>query len=84
MYCVRFVPVYQSVDDLGDSRVLCALLNSFIPNLFTTEVLLNDRWTMNLVLRTMEKMFYIDTPLDSEDFVEVITHGLRAKPSVHL
>ena len=25
------------------SRVLCALINSFVPETFTTEVLLNDR-----------------------------------------
>ena len=33
----------QNLDDLVDSRVLCALVNSFVPNTFTTEVLLNDR-----------------------------------------
>ncbi|KAI0208353.1 hypothetical protein LSAT2_006967 [Lamellibrachia satsuma] len=63
----------MTVDDLADSRVLCALVNSFVPNTFTTEVLLNDRWTMNLVLRSTEKMFYMHSPFDSEDLLEADT-----------
>ncbi|CAL1541164.1 unnamed protein product [Lymnaea stagnalis] len=59
-----------SLDDLVDSRVLCALVNSFVPNTFTTDLLLNDRWTVNLVLRTAEKMLYADTPFSSEDLAE--------------
>lgn len=59
-----------SIDDLVDSRVLCALVNSFVPNTFTSDLLLNDRWTINLALKTAENMFYADTPFDSEDLVE--------------
>ncbi|GFO50623.1 ankyrin-3 [Plakobranchus ocellatus] len=59
-----------SLDDLVDSRVLCALVNSFVPNMFTSDLLLNDRWTINLALRSAEKMFYAETPFDSEDLVE--------------
>ncbi|XP_076450581.1 uncharacterized protein LOC143286742 [Babylonia areolata] len=59
-----------NIDDLVDSRVLCALVNSFVPNTFTTDLLLNDRWTINLALRSAEKMFYAETPFDSEDLVE--------------
>lgn len=33
----------QELTDIVDSRVLCVLVNSFIPNTFTAEVLLNDR-----------------------------------------
>jgi hypothetical protein len=29
------------------------------------------RWTINLALKTAEKMFYADTPFNSEDLVEV-------------
>ncbi|XP_060080381.1 uncharacterized protein LOC132559772 [Ylistrum balloti] len=60
----------HTIDDFVDSRVLCALVNSFVPNTFTTDLLLNDRWTINLALRTAEKMFYAETPFDSEDLVE--------------
>ncbi|KAK7491465.1 hypothetical protein BaRGS_00017294 [Batillaria attramentaria] len=59
-----------AIDDLVDSRVLCALVNSFVPNTFMTDLLLNDRWTINLALRSAEKMFYAETPFDSEDLVE--------------
>ncbi|CAG2255852.1 unnamed protein product [Mytilus edulis] len=58
------------VDDLVDSRVLCALVNSFVPNTFTSDLLLNDRWTINLALKAAERMFYADTPFNSEDLVE--------------
>nr|XP_054761378.1 uncharacterized protein LOC129267777 [Lytechinus pictus] len=60
----------EGLDDLVDSRVLCELVNSFIPGTFTTEVLLNDRWTINLALKTFEKMIRINTPIDSSDLLE--------------
>lgn len=59
-----------SLDDFVDSRVLCALVNSFVPNTFTADLLLNDRWTINLALKTAEKMFYAETPFDAEDLAE--------------
>ncbi|WAR01827.1 Y381-like protein [Mya arenaria] len=58
------------IDDFVDSRVLCALVNSFVPNTFTADLLLNDRWTIHLALKTAEKMFYAETPFDAEDLVE--------------
>eukprot|EP00057_Strongylocentrotus_purpuratus_P023809 XP_011678283.1 PREDICTED: uncharacterized protein LOC100890957 [Strongylocentrotus purpuratus] len=60
----------EGLDDLVDSRVLCELVNSFVPGTFTTEVLLNDRWTINLALKTFEKMIRISTPIDSSDLLE--------------
>ncbi|KAJ8299222.1 hypothetical protein KUTeg_023282 [Tegillarca granosa] len=44
--CILEMINYQlkSVEDLVDSRVLCALINSFVPNTFTTDLLLNDRY----------------------------------------
>ncbi|XP_041471768.1 uncharacterized protein LOC121421175 isoform X1 [Lytechinus variegatus] len=60
----------EGLDDLVDSRVLCELVNSFIPGTFTTEVLLNDRWSINLALKTFEKMIRINTPIDSSDLLE--------------
>jgi len=58
------------LDDLTDSRVLAALVNSFIPETFTSEVLLNDRWTINMVLWTISKMFKCPNPFECEDLVE--------------
>ncbi|CAK8680159.1 unnamed protein product [Clavelina lepadiformis] len=59
-----------SLDDLVDSRALCGLINSFVPGTFTTEVMLNDRWTINLALRTVEKMLHASNPMGSEDLSE--------------
>ena len=33
----------SSVEDMADHRVLCCLVNSFVPFTFTSEVLPNDR-----------------------------------------
>ena len=51
--------------------------NHYNLDIFTQEIQLMlcfflQRWSVNLILRTMEKMFYLDTPFDSEDLVEVI------------
>nr|CAB3262745.1 uncharacterized protein LOC100182602 [Phallusia mammillata] len=59
-----------SLDDLVDSRALCGLINSFIPGTFTTEVMLNDRWTINLALETAGKMLYASNPMGSGDLSE--------------
>ena len=42
-FCKAVFCFVQSLDELVDTRVLCALVNSFIPNTFATEILLNDR-----------------------------------------
>ncbi|XP_074660681.1 uncharacterized protein LOC141913126 [Tubulanus polymorphus] len=68
----------MSLDDLVDSRVLCAIVNSFIPNLYTTEVLLNDRWSINFILRMTESMWYVQSPFDSEDLVQADTMAMCA------
>lgn len=43
----RNLTVY-SLDDLVDSRVLCGLINSFVPGTFTTELMLNDRFATSV------------------------------------
>ena len=40
---------------LADSRVLCAIINTFVPGTFTAEVLLSDRWTISLCLECATK-----------------------------
>jgi ankyrin repeat protein len=56
-----------SLEELADSRILCCLVNSFVPGTFTTEVLLNDRWTINLTLISMAKFFKIESNLNTTD-----------------
>lgn len=67
-----------SLDDLVESRVLCGLVNSFVPDTFTTEVMLNDRWTINLALDTIGKMLRASNPLGSEDISEADPKALSA------
>ncbi|CAB4005411.1 uncharacterized protein LOC110242729, partial [Paramuricea clavata] len=59
-----------TLDDLTDSRVLCALVNSFVPETFTTEVLLNDRWTVNLALQTANEFFKSPSSFDASDLAQ--------------
>ncbi|XP_078685031.1 uncharacterized protein LOC144918296 [Branchiostoma floridae x Branchiostoma belcheri] len=68
----------ECLDDIADSRVLCALINSFVPGTFTTEVLLNDRWTLNLALQTIGAMTYCSVPMTSQDLVEADPKALSA------
>ncbi|XP_039618114.1 uncharacterized protein LOC120534589 [Polypterus senegalus] len=63
--------IVKSLDALGNGHILCALANSFLPGTFTTDILLNDRWTANLALKTLEKLFYISSSFTSDDLQEV-------------
>lgn len=70
--------VIMSLDDVADVRILCALVNSFIPGAFTSEVFLNDRWSMNLLLRCIEDVLFTTSGLDSEDLAEGDTRAISA------
>ncbi|EDV28638.1 uncharacterized protein TRIADDRAFT_51756 [Trichoplax adhaerens] len=68
----------EALNELADGRILCALVNSFVPGTFTTEVLLNDRWSMNLAIKTAGDMFDGSHPIHSGDLVEADSVGLCA------
>ncbi|KAL5484044.1 hypothetical protein EMCRGX_G020475 [Ephydatia muelleri] len=61
---------FNDISDLTDTRILCALVNTIIPGTFTSEVLLNDRWTINLALNCLSKIFRVLSPVDSETLTE--------------
>ena len=61
----------RDLQQLVDVRFLSHMVNAFVPKTFTPEILLNDRWSLNLALRTLEKVLRIETSIDSEDLVEV-------------
>ncbi|XP_067933694.1 uncharacterized protein [Watersipora subatra] len=67
-----------SADDMADHRVLCCLINSFVPFTFTSEVLPNDRWTINICLETVNKMFHGESSFNSADLVEGDTMAICA------
>ncbi len=33
----------KELNEISDTRVLCSFINSFVPNLFPTEILMNDK-----------------------------------------
>ncbi|PIK38560.1 hypothetical protein BSL78_24599 [Apostichopus japonicus] len=63
---------------------LCEFVNSFVPGTFTTEILLNDRWSINLAIRMFEKMIRISTPIDSQDLVEADSSAICSTFCVYL
>ncbi|XP_066933260.1 uncharacterized protein [Clytia hemisphaerica] len=62
--------------DLVDSRVLCALLNSIVTDTLTAEVLLNDRWTVNLVLDLLMETSRCTSSFHAEDLVQTDPIGV--------
>lgn len=54
------------------------LVNSLIPGTFTSEVLLNDRWTINLALQTASNIFKVKSLVDSGDLYENDQMGMCA------
>ncbi|CAF2762566.1 unnamed protein product [Rotaria sp. Silwood2] len=60
---------FTKLHELSDLRVLCSLINYFIPNLIPTEILLNDRWSLNLALAIIDDVLCCKSNLNSEDLV---------------
>ncbi|XP_075258379.1 uncharacterized protein LOC142350417 [Convolutriloba macropyga] len=57
----------KSLRDMTNSQAFCALINTFIPDTFSNEILLRDRWAFNLALKTFEKMTHLQSPVTAED-----------------
>ena len=56
---------------IADVRVLVILTNYFFGSVFTADVLLNDRWSINLVLSTIDKFTRLETTaMRTEDLAE--------------
>ncbi|CAF1627636.1 unnamed protein product [Adineta ricciae] len=62
---------FTKLTELSDIRVMCSLINYFVPNLIPTEILLNDRWGLNLALAIIDDVLCCKSYLTSEDFVLV-------------
>ena len=59
---------------LHSSRVLCALVNSFVPETFTTEVLLNDRFGPYMFYLSILFMLYSICPSDTRYICYITVH----------
>ncbi|XP_078504094.1 uncharacterized protein LOC144762717 [Lissotriton helveticus] len=68
----------KTLHDLMDSWVMCSMVNAFLPNTFTLEVLLNDRWTVNIALRTLEALLRVSTSFSSDDLVKAEPQAICA------
>eukprot|EP00117_Sycon_ciliatum_P022019 scpid18435/ scgid19114/ Ankyrin-2; Ankyrin-B; Brain ankyrin; Non-erythroid ankyrin len=66
----------EELSDFNDCRILCALVNALVPEMFTSEILLNDRWTLNLIVKCLRSLFRLEISFDSQDFAEVDEIGL--------
>ncbi|UJR35409.1 hypothetical protein I4U23_028166 [Adineta vaga] len=60
---------FTKLTELSDIRVMCSLINYFVPNLIPTEILLNDRWGLNLALAIIDDVLCCKSNLTSEDLV---------------
>ncbi|CAF0768923.1 unnamed protein product [Adineta steineri] len=60
---------FTKLTELSDLRVLCSLINYFVPNLIPTEILLNDRWSLNLALAIIDDVLCCKSNLSSEDLI---------------
>ena len=59
----------SELSGLADSRVLCAIINTFIPGTFTAEVLLSDRWTISLCLECATKALRVNFMMEIPDIL---------------
>ncbi|XP_068129763.1 uncharacterized protein [Hyperolius riggenbachi] len=60
----------RRIEDLVHCRVLCSLVNYFLPQTFAAEVLLDDRWTVNVALKTLEELLFIRTSFSCDDLLQ--------------
>ena len=60
---------FTSLSDLKDTRVLLTLVNSIHGDIFTPDIMLNDKWSVNLALEAMCNILRINSDFDSEDLV---------------
>ncbi|KAJ1164296.1 hypothetical protein NDU88_004741 [Pleurodeles waltl] len=68
----------KTLQDLMDSCVMCSVVNAFLPKTFPLEVLLNDRWTINMALKTLEALLRVSTSFSSDDLVKAEPQALCA------
>ncbi|KAM3924789.1 uncharacterized protein RB166_008143 [Leptodactylus fuscus] len=60
----------SSLEDLVHSSVICSLVNYFLPHTFAIQVILDDRWFVNVALKTLEKLLFITSPFSCDDLLQ--------------
>lgn len=57
---------FQTLGDLKDTRVLLTFVNSLYDDVFTPDIMLNDKWSVNLALEAISNILRIKSDFDSE------------------
>ena len=57
---------FQTLGDLKDTRVLLTFVNSLYEDVFTPDIMLNDKWSVNLALEAISNILRIKSDFDSE------------------
>ena len=71
MYCYfsegkGVLDYFQTLGDLKDTRVLLTFVNSLYEDVFTPDIMLNDKWSVNLALEAISNILRIKSDFDSE------------------
>ncbi|XP_063684870.1 uncharacterized protein LOC134819039 [Bolinopsis microptera] len=69
---------FQTLGDLKDARVLLTFVNSLYEDVFTPDIMLNDKWSVNLALEAISNILRIKSDFDSEDLVAADNQAMCA------
>ncbi|XP_072255116.1 uncharacterized protein [Pyxicephalus adspersus] len=60
----------KRIEDLVHCSVMCTLVNYFLPQTFAVDVMLDDRWAVNVALKTFEALLFITTSFSCDDLLQ--------------
>ncbi|XP_040268960.1 ankyrin-3-like [Bufo bufo] len=58
------------LEDLVHTNVICSLVNYFLPHTFAIQIILDDRWAVNVALKTLEKLLFITSSFSCDDLTK--------------
>ncbi|XP_075062083.1 uncharacterized protein LOC142150797 [Mixophyes fleayi] len=58
------------IEDLKHCNVICTLVNYFLPHTFAVDVILDDRWAVNVALKTFDALLFITTSFSCDDLLQ--------------
>ncbi|XP_063783764.1 uncharacterized protein LOC134932872 isoform X2 [Pseudophryne corroboree] len=60
----------MKIEDLVHCNVICTIVNYFLPHTFAIDVILDDRWAVNVALKTLEALLFITTSFSCDDLLQ--------------
>ncbi|XP_069811796.1 uncharacterized protein [Dendropsophus ebraccatus] len=64
------IPKISKLKDLVHCSVICSLVNYFLPQTFAIQVILDDRWAVNVALKTLERLLFITSSFSCDDLLQ--------------